>query len=242
MGNIRAAYSILSRQLGPQGWWPTTPHNSVQPIYAGGPKDERQMFEVIVGSILAQNTSWKNAEKAIMNLNRHTLMDLEKLGTVPGKKLALLIRSSGYYNQKAKKITQVVSFLKKHPLRELKKKQSTELRRLLLGVKGIGKETADSIALYAFNKPVFVVDAYTRRTFSRLGILKGREEYDEIRQKIEREFPTSNDRDRARTFNEYHALIVQHGKNICKKKPACLQCPIRVECAYAKQNIYKALK
>ncbi|MFH1073299.1 MAG: endonuclease [Nanoarchaeota archaeon] len=241
MGKIRTAYTLLAASFGPQGWWPTTPHNSVQPTYSGGPKNERQMFEVIVGSILTQNTSWKNAEKAIINLHRHNLLDLEKLDAVPEKKLALLIKSSGYYNQKAKKITHALLFLREYPLRELKKLPLSELRRVLLGVPGIGKETADSIALYAFKRPIFVVDAYTRRIFSRIGIITGEEEYDEIRKKVEREFSPMPDREKAKAFNEYHALIVQQGKDICKKEPACQRCPLSKGCRYTKQNIYKAL-
>jgi endonuclease-3 related protein len=208
---LQEIYSTLLKEFKPQKWWPAKSND----------KKARQ-FEICIGAILTQNTSWKNVEKALENLRKASMLNEQGIRNAENKKLALLIKSSGYYNQKAKKLKAFVEFLKSCPLEKLERIPLKESRDLLLEVHGIGKETADSILLYALNKPIFVIDAYTKRSFSKIMPEKTRnlKEYDEWQ-----EFFSSNlDKD-AQLFNEYHALIVNLGKNFCKNKPLCGECP-----------------
>lgn len=201
-------YRALSDRLGPQNWWPA-----------------KTPFEVIVGAILTQNTSWTNVERAIANLRRERLLTPLALERVPFARLASLIRSSGYFRQKAKKLKAFVRFLRRHyslSLARMFQTPTLALREKLLAVHGIGPETADSILLYAGHKDVFVVDAYTRRIFSRHGFVPERVPYEELRSKIEAALP----RDVSR-YNEFHALLVQVGKNWCRPRdPRCAECPL----------------
>jgi endonuclease-3 related protein len=182
-------------------------------------------FEVMVGAILTQNTSWKNVEKAIQKLKENGFLNpkgIHGLETVP---LGSLIRSSGYYRIKAERLKVFVNFLFEHydgNLNRMKKEEIKTLREKLLGVKGIGPETADSILLYGLQKPIFVVDAYTRRIFSRHGIVPEKASYDAI-QNLFMVHPPHD----GRLFNEYHALLVHLGKNVCKKIPECGRCPLK---------------
>lgn len=160
-------------------------------------------------NIFTQNTSWKNVEKAIINLNKAKLISIDKLDKIPEKKLAELIRPSGYYNQKAKKLKALVLFLKTNPLPKLKKIPTDKLRHMLLAVHGIGPETADSILLYALGRPVFVVDAYTRRVFPKMRDKSYSEIQDFFHKSLNKE---------TGLFQEYHALIVEHAKNVHPKK------------------------
>lgn len=226
---LRKVYDKLLKEYGKQGWWPVTPAGKLKPEYSGGPVNQKQQLEVMLGAILTQNTAWKNVEKALINLNRAKLIDADKLGKMPAKRLSELIRPSGYFNQKAKKLKALAAFLKENPLDKLEKMQTAKLRRLLLEVKGIGPETADSMILYAFNKASFVVDAYTKRIFSRLGALDKNAKYGEIQELFHQNLTK-----RRQLYNEYHALIVEHGKNVCRKKPLCTQCALNGLC---KRNI-----
>lgn len=205
-------YQTLYKELGPQKWWPgETP------------------FEVVIGAILTQNTSWSNVEKSIKNLKKENLLTPDKLWEVEDEKLEELIRSSGYYRQKTKKIKNFLRFLQENyngELMDLFKEGMEDLRRKLISVNGIGKETADSIILYAANKPIFVIDAYTRRIFNRLGVTQ-EEDYDELQKLFQKNLPQDS-----RMFNEYHALIVHLGKNYCKKNPNCRECPLKTKCEY----------
>lgn len=202
-------FDALFRAHGPQHWWPG-----------------RTRSEVIVGAILTQNTSWANVERAIAGLRREKLLSATGIQRVPLARLARLIRPSGYFRQKARKLKAFVEFLQKHSHGSLDKLFATptaELREQLLRVHGIGPETADSILLYAGNHPVFVVDAYTRRILERHGLADPKESYEEIRGRFEQSLPPS-----AELFNEYHALIVHTGKHFCRKqKPACEHCALR---------------
>ncbi len=193
---ITHLYRLLKDHYGEQHWWPAdTP------------------FEVAVGAILTQNTSWKNVEKAIYNLKKHNCITPERI--LQCKELEELIKPAGFYRQKAERLKNIASFF----LRKDIDKMSTEkLREELLNIKGVGKETADSILLYAFDRPVFVVDKYTYRLFVRLGVWKGRFDYEGIRNLVEREIKDVGD------LKEFHALIVEHSKRICKKKPLCNEC------------------
>ncbi|MBW2966574.1 endonuclease III domain-containing protein, partial [Candidatus Woesearchaeota archaeon] len=145
MNQIKKIYSILFKEFGQQGWWPTTLKNELHPKHHDiAPKNDKERFEIIIGAILTQNTSWKNVEKAIFNLNKEKLIDIKKIKNINQKKLASLIRPSGYYNQKAERLKIIADFFLKN---------KTPTRQELLAVKGIGPETADSILLYAFQKP-----------------------------------------------------------------------------------------
>jgi endonuclease-3 related protein len=190
-------YNILLKTYSHQKWWPVTSKN--------------KQFEIILGAILTQNTSWKNVEKAIANLKKENTINPDKILKLNKSKLAKLIKSSGYYNQKAGRLKLISKFY-------LENKNPT--REQLLEVKGIGNETADSILLYAYNKPFFVVDLYTKRIFSRLGLIKT-DNYKEIQELFMKSLPKN-----PKLFNEYHALIVKLAKEHCRKKPVCKSCPL----------------
>ena len=182
-------------------------------------------FEVIVGTILTQNTAWVNVERAIANLRRERLLTPRGLERVPLGRLARLVRPSGYFRQKAKKLKAFVRFLRERfggSLERMFRTPTAQLREQLLGVHGIGPETADSILLYAGNHPIFVVDAYTKRILLRHGLAGEMAGYEEIRDLFESALPRD-----ARLFNEFHALLVNVGKNWCRaKNPRCSECPL----------------
>jgi endonuclease-3 related protein len=183
-------------------------------------------FEVIVGAILTQSTGWGNVERAIANLRAAGMLTASAMFRVRTARLAALIRPSGYFRQKAKKLKAFLRFLHNEYQGSLEKMFQTptlKLREKLLAVHGIGRETADSILLYAGNHPIFVVDAYTHRIFGRHGLTDGKPEYENVRATIEASIPQT-----AQLFNEFHALIVNTGKNWCRKSaPRCEQCPLR---------------
>ncbi|HXC47210.1 MAG TPA: hypothetical protein VNU20_02885 [Candidatus Sulfotelmatobacter sp.] len=202
-------FDALFQAHGEQHWWPG-----------------RAPFEVIVGAILVQNTSWVNAARAIANLRQANFLTPSAIEKAPQPKLALLIRSSGYFRQKARKLKAFVKFLRKDhrgSLVVMFRTPTEKLREQLLRVHGIGPETADSILLYAGNHPVFVVDAYTRRILQRHGLAAGKESYEEIRGLFEKSLPNDS-----QLFNEFHALIVRTGKNFCRTRaPLCSRCALR---------------
>ena len=205
---LESIYRKLSSHFGRQHWWPAD-----------------SAFEVMVGAMLTQNTSWSNVEKAIANLKQHKVLTPRKLYHLPDKTLARLIRPAGYYNLKTKRLKEFLRFFLNDYGASIKKLSGaglTVLRRELLAVKGVGPETADSILLYALHKPVFVIDAYTKRILCRHKLLKEGAAYEEA-QKI---FTAALPQD-AKLFNEYHALLVALGKNYCAKaKPKCAACPL----------------
>lgn len=231
---VYSVYKKLFDAFGPQGWWPTTPPDEIKPIHTGKkPEKERERLEIIVGAILTQNTSWKNVEKALENLNKEKMMDVYKIANTENTILAELIKPAGYYNQKAERLKSFAEFLIKKYDGETTKLFSLDVEKLrneLLNLKGVGPETADSIILYAAEKPVFVVDAYTTRIFSRLGFdAKG---YEELQKLFMENLP--ND---VSIFKEYHALLVNLGKNYCKKKePDCKKCPLLDICRFSKDS------
>ena len=205
---LRQYFDALTAALGPMHWWPA-----------------RTPFEVIVGAILTQNTAWVNVERAIANLRQARLLTPPALESVPAPRLARLIRSSGYFRQKAKKLKAFVHFLRRDfggSLARMFRTPTPELRTRLLAVHGIGPETADSILLYAGHDPVFVVDAYTKRILMRHGLAGEKAAYEEIRAIFERNLPQD-----VKLYNEFHALLVNVGKNWCRTKtPLCDQCPL----------------
>ncbi len=205
---LRAIYRELFKAYGPQEWWPgDTP------------------FEVIVGAVLTQNTAWANVEKAIANLKHQRLLTPARLAGIPSRKLASLIRPSGYYNIKTKRLKHLLAFILNDysgSLANMFTADTESLRPNLLAINGIGPETADSILLYAGGKPCFVVDSYTKRIFSRHGLIAPDAVYD----KVQRLFTDNLPRETS-LYNEYHALIVRVGKEHCKKKkPLCTGCPL----------------
>jgi endonuclease-3 related protein len=206
-----ALYRILLRRHGHAGWWPgETP------------------FEVCVGAILTQNTSWTNVEKALGGLRTRGLLSFEGLRALGQARLAPLLRSAGYFNVKARRLRAFLDFLGHEYRGEVEAMGDEDpwtLREKLLGVDGVGRETADSIALYAAGLPLFVVDAYTRRVFSRLGMIGGDESYDEIQRFFMERLPQD-----AALYNDYHAQIVRLAKDVCRPQPSCARCPLTRRC------------
>jgi endonuclease III related protein len=200
-------YQLLYDAFGPQHWWPGD-----------------TQFEIITGAILTQNTSWTNVEKAISNLNAADCLSPEKLHRLTLPQLAALIRPAGYYNIKAARLKNFSNWLFENydgNLDNLEKIDTNRLREELLSVKGIGFETADSILLYAFERPVFVVDAYTARIAARHHLIEPGAGYEELQNLFERNLPQDT-----KLYNEYHALLVRLGKDFCKPKPKCPACPL----------------
>ncbi len=201
-------YRTLYRIYGPRNWWPgETP------------------FEIMVGAILTQNTSWKNVEKAIRELKEKGALTPDEIHRLKRSELARLIKSSGYYRIKAERLKSFVKFLFVNyggNLGRMRKEEGKVLREKLLKVRGIGPETADSILLYGLGKPIFVVDAYTKRILLRHGLTSQKTSYEEIQRLFMDHLPHEE-----RLFNEYHALMVHLGKTLCKKIPKCDICPLR---------------
>ena len=206
--NLHDYYDALFSAYGPQGWWPG-----------------RTRFEVIAGAILVQNTSWANAALAIRNLRRGRLLTPAAIDRVAFARLARLVRPSGYFRQKAKKLKEFVRFLREEyqgSLTRMFRAPKTVLREQLLSVHGIGPETADAILLYAGEHPVFVVDAYARRMLERHGLTESGAGYEELRRLFENALPRD-----AALYNEFHALIVHAGKNFCRaRNPRCGECAL----------------
>ena len=198
-------YNRMLERLGRQNWWPAdTP------------------FEVCVGAILTQNTNWKNVEKAIKNLKKSKALSPEAIASMPLDRLEELVRPSGFYKQKARRLKDFSQWLvEKGGIGSLSLIDTDTLREELLSIKGIGPETADSILLYALNRPVFVVDAYTYRIFTRHGIVDEDVDYNELQALFMENLPHD-----VELFKEYHALIVVVGKSFCKRRPLCGGCPL----------------
>jgi endonuclease-3 related protein len=200
-------YQLLYDAFGPQHWWPG-----------------ETLFEIVAGAILTQNTNWANVEKAIRNLKSAGYLTPEALYHLDISQLAEMIRPAGYYNIKAKRLKTFVNWLYDNydgEMPNLELVDTDQLRAELLAIKGIGRETADSILLYALGRPVFVVDAYTARIALRHKLIDPGADYEQLRELFE-----SNLSDDVRLFNEYHALLVRAGKEFCKTKAKCHDCPL----------------
>jgi endonuclease-3 related protein len=211
MNKILKIYKLLYDEYKPQGWWPILMSNESEeyatlyhPNDFSYPKNRDQRFEISIGAILTQNTAWKNVEKALINLKKQNLLNCKDLLSVNEEKLKQLIRPSGYYNQKAERLKIFADWFSK--LRKIPQ------RNELLSLKGIGPETADSILLYAFKIPSFVVDAYTKRTFYALGLIKKDSKYEEVKHLFEQNLPKD-----FKLYQEYHALLVEHAKRFYLK-------------------------
>ena len=208
MSDLRAYYRALHRRFGPQHWWPgETP------------------FEVMVGAILTQNAAWTNVEKAIHNLKTYDLLDPYKLHELDQDTLALAIKPAGYFNVKARRLKSFIEwFVTKHggEVDALRRVPPDRLREELLSVKGIGPETADSILLDALDVPTFVVDAYSYRVLSRHDLIGEEATYDDMKEYFEKRLPRDS-----KLFNEFHALLVAVGKDYCRSKARCEECPLK---------------
>jgi len=204
-------YGRLLRHFGPRHWWPG-----------------ESSFEVCVGAVLTQNTNWKNVERAIANLKDAGVLKLSVMHLMEHHELAELIRPAGYFRLKARRLKALLDYLYEvggKKLEGFNSRPTDKIRKELLDVWGVGPETADSILLYALGRPVFVVDAYTKRIFYRLGLTPKDMEYEDMRAYFESNLP-----DKLKLFNDYHAQIVATGNNFCSPKPKCDGCPLEDIC------------
>jgi len=210
--NLMDIFGLLLSYFGKRHWWPGD-----------------SSLEIIYGCILTQNVSWKNVEEAICNLKQKNLIGLDTILSTSDNELGLLLKSTRYYNQKVLYLKNFCFRMKEDfagNLDNLFSMEVTKLRKYLLTLKGFGKETTDSVILYGANKPIFVVDAYTKRIFSRLGYFHKDISYDEVQDFFMKNLPHD-----VYTFNEFHALIVCHGQSFCKNsRPSCSSCPLERIC------------
>ena len=213
-------YRRLYGRYGPQGWWP-----------GDGP------FETIVGAILTQNTAWTNADRALANLKVANALSPQAMRAMPEPELARLIRPSGYFNTKARKLKAMAAYLADHgdDPETWRRRDAKELRAELLGIHGVGPETADDIVLYAACLPSFVIDTYTRRVVARLGLAPDRDTYEAFQALFEEQLPVD-----ATLFNEYHALLDRHASETClKTAPRCAGCCLLEVCPTGKEVLGK---
>ena len=200
-------FQLLLNRFGPQEWWPG-----------------ETALEMMIGAVLTQNTNWKNVEKVLKHLKDRHLLSLNGIRSLSTHELAEKIRPAGYYNVKAKRLKNLIEFIVDRydgDLDVLLREETGVLREGLLSVKGIGPETADSILLYAAGRPIFVIDTYTHRILSRHSMIDDQASYDELQALFMDHLPDDPD-----LFNEFHALIVRTGKEYCRKKPLCNECPL----------------
>jgi len=211
---LLAIFALLHRHFGPRHWWPAeTP------------------FEVVIGAILTQNTAWRNVELAIANLRAADALAPRGILRQELAALEAMLRPAGFFRQKASRLLGFARYLEARHQGDLRGwlgRPLEQVRAELLGLPGIGPETADAILLYAGQRPSFVVDAYTRRLFGRLGLLSGSESYDQVRALFMTALPAD-----VELFNEFHALIVEAGKTCCRPRPLCPSCPLRRRCPSA---------
>ena len=204
---LNEIYELLLEAYGPQNWWPA-----------------ESPLEVMLGAVLTQNTNWLGVEKAIANLKHKNLLNPDKLQALATEDLARLIKPAGYFNLKARRLKNLIEFVAEAYSGDLETMGQTEtgqLRKELLAVNGVGPETADSILLYALERPVFVVDTYTYRVMNRHGLVGEQVSYDELQELFTQHLPLD-----ISLFNQYHALLVRVGKLHCQPKPCCQECPL----------------
>jgi len=207
-------YKKLLKHFGKQHWWPTTTNNP--------------QFEIIIGALLTQQSAWRNVEKAIENLKKEGLLTPKAIAETNIHKLEACVKPTGFYKQKARRLRKFAQYIQKQYSGNLElifSKPLEEARKELLSLEGIGAETADSILLYAAEKLIFPIDAYTTRVCERLGIAKGN--YNELQHFFHSNLPKNLE-----VYKEMHALIVELGKNYCKTKPVCPSCPLRKQCSF----------
>lgn len=215
-GQLLRIYQSLYDVHGLQHWWPARSH-----------------FEVMVGAVLVQNTSWQHsARPAVLALKRAKQLSPAKITALPSAKLAKLIRSSGTHGVKAKRLKALSRWLLgQGGVARARRLDTDSLRQSLLAVHGIGPETADCILLYVFDRPVFMADAYARRFLGRLGMKFVPDNYESVRRKVQAVLPAD-----AAMYNEFHALIVRHSKELCRVQPLCERCALRRNCAYGRRR------
>jgi endonuclease-3 related protein len=225
MSSLHKIYYKLMELYGPQGWWPLTGIDGCNPTKTGSingyhpddysyPRTFSQQFEIAVGAVLAQNTNWPQAEKALLLLKEQEIMTPKNLLAAPDNILHECVRPAGYFNQKSNYLRNIARFFQNGT--------PDATRDQVLGIKGVGNETADAIMLYALKKPEFVIDAYTKRIFCHLGIFPENTTYMQMKQKFEKELPKE-----VNLYQEYHALIVEHAKRFYSKKPWGVNCPLK---------------
>ena len=220
MNKIEQIYKLLYEKYGPQGWWPFINHTpSYHTLDYTFPKDKNEIFEVCIGSILTQNTTFTSVVKSLHNLDKLNCLNSEAIKNMDIEIFKTAIKPSGYFNQKARYILEFIKFYDKLDGKIPKRDE-------LLNVIGVGEETADSILLYGYNQPQFKVDAYTKRLFLELGIINEKEKYKDVKNLVESTLENSiKDKEKLRIiYQEYHALIVCHSKNYYSKKPYGVGC------------------
>ena len=205
---LLALYHSLHTHYGDLAWWPAD-----------------SAFEIAVGAILTQNTDWRNVEKALGNLKTANVLSIEAILETPTDQLEMLVRPSGYFRMKADRLKQLCDFLQSNSFDALKKMGREHARELLLCVKGVGPETADDIVLYALDIPSFVIDTYTRRLLERFGLYSAKLKYSVLQAAFHQQLPEDSS-----LFKQYHALIVEHAKVSCRKKPLCESCVLKDTC------------
>ena len=209
---IRTMHSLLLDRYGDLRWWPAETDD-----------------EVVIGSVLTQNTTWSNVKKCIWNLKKENICSLSALSSLEPEELAPIIRSSGFYNQKAKRLVEISRIITERysTLEKMSELPVDELELFLKNLKGVGRETMDSILSYALHKPVFVVDKYTIRIFSRIGILNGSPDIDKVKDVISENLGNEGD-----MLRNLHAMLVHLAKDYCRTKPLCTECPVKSICDY----------
>jgi endonuclease-3 related protein len=211
-------YERLLAAFGPQGWWP----------------GEGGAFEVAVGAVLTQNAAWRNVERALAGLAERDWLGPRAIRDADPGELGEAIRPSGYFNVKAERLQALArAWVDVGGEQALASMATDELRQWLLGIRGVGRETADDVVVYGFERPVFVVDAYTRRILARLGMIQGDEPYESLRSHVEAELGIGEGA--TQRLNEFHALIVALGKDICRPRPNCPSCPLASDCPTGRQ-------
>lgn len=209
---LREVHDVLLAMYGPQNWWPA-----------------RSAFEVMVGAVLVQNTTWNGAARAVAALRNAGYLAPEAILAASPAVLARFIRSAGFLNVKTRRLRNLCRWLvSRGGIARLRAVDTAQLRHELLAVRGIGPETADAILLYAFRRPVFVIDAYLRRVLGRIGLIDPKAGYETLRDALETALGPDEP-----LYNEYHALLVEHGKRTCRTKPRCEACMFREQCAFA---------
>ncbi|MEM0466847.1 MAG: endonuclease [Candidatus Thermoplasmatota archaeon] len=229
-------YQKLFSYFGEQNWWPTD--LSYHKKYQSDPR-----FEIIIGAILTQNTAWTNVEKALQQLKQHNIMTIKALVSIDENHLKKLIQPSGFFNQKAQRLKHIAQYLYTNYHADLDlffTRDEKILRQELLSLQGIGPETADSILLYAGNKPFFVIDAYTKRIAKRIPFQIGdTDTYDTFQNFFQTELKKETQpKQRVLLYQEFHALLVELAKNFCRKKPLCQSCPVHKLCTYPNSQAY----
>lgn len=224
--NIKTIFDLLYNQFGPQGWWPFTREYDQYPTYNGEEPNYRQKFEIATGAVLTQNTNWSNAEKAILRLINLKALYPEKITSLPFSKIEWALQPSGYFRIKTKRLKNLAEWwngnFEQINFASNNNENLTYWRQSLLSIKGIGEETADSILLYSFNFPTFVIDKYTKRIMHRHYNYSMEINYNKLQNIFLKSLPTD-----INIYKEFHALFVRLGKDTCTKKICTSDCPLR---------------